>query len=150
MGQHNAIIAWRRTTDDFSYESYNRDHEWRFDNGPTIAASAAPAFRGTPQRLDPEESFVASIASCHMLTFLAICARRRLVVEEYVDQAVGYLETNSKGALAITRVRLSPRIRFSGDAPDREQLRRLHELSHSECFIANSVNTEINVDMGGN
>ena len=147
MGQHKASIAWHRTSPDFTYESYNRDHEWRFENGPSIAASAAPEFRGTPHRLDPEESFVASIASCHMLTFLAICARRRLVVEEYLDEAVGFLENGPKGVMAITRVELSPRILFSGNPPTDEQLRRLHRQSHAECFIANSVKTNIRVNV---
>ena len=143
MGQHKATIAWRRTSSDFSYESYNRDHEWRFENDQRIAASAAPAFRGSPGRIDPEEAFVASVSACHMLTFLAICARRRIVVEEYLDHAVGYLENNAAGRLAVTRVELSPRIRFSGKSPSTEQLQWLHHQSHSECFIANSVKTEI-------
>jgi len=143
MGQHKATIAWHRTSSDFTYESYNRDHEWRFENGMSIPASAAPEFRGTANRLDPEEAFVASISSCHMLTFLAICARRRLWVDEYNDQAIGFLEGTTQGKLRITRVELAPSIRFGGKPPSAAQLERLHQQSHSECFIANSVTTEI-------
>jgi len=145
MSQHRATIAWRRETEDFTYESYNRSHEWRFANDIVIPASAAPEFLGTPDRVDPEEAFVATISACHMLTFLAICARKRLTVLEYVDEATGHLEKNAAGALAITRVELSPRIRFAGDPPADRLMERLHEQSHAECFIANSVLTDIRV-----
>lgn len=148
MSQHQARIAWQRETADFTYEHYNRAHEWRFENGLEIAASAAPEFHGTADRIDPEEAYVASISSCHMLTFLALCARRRIVVDTYLDHAIGYLERTASGNLAITRVELSPRIGFAGQPPSAERLRRLHEQSHAECFIANSVTTEILVNLG--
>ena len=134
------------------YETYNRAHVWRFESGITVNASSAPAFFGTPDRVDPEEAFVAAVSACHMLTFLAICARRKLVVDGYLDEAVGYLEKNAAGKLAMTRVELAPRITFAGEPPTPDQLDRLHEYSHRECFIANSVLSEIVVkspDAGG-
>jgi organic hydroperoxide reductase OsmC/OhrA len=143
LSQHVATIDWKRETEDFVYETYNRAHTWRFESGITVQASSAPAFFGTPDRVDPEEAFVAAVSACHMLTFLAICARRKLVVNTYLDEAVGYLEKNASGKLAITRVDLAPRITFAGEPPSPEQLNRIHEHSHRECFIANSVLSEI-------
>jgi len=146
MSEHKAAIAWRRDDREFRYETYSRDHTWRFESGVTVAASAAPAYLGNPERVDPEEAFVAAIASCHMLSFLAIAARRRLVVESYEDAAVGHMDKNADGKLAVTRVVLHPRIAFGGgSAPSREELAHLHHLSHEVCFIANSVRTEITV-----
>ncbi len=144
MSEHHATIEWGRETPDFSYETYNRDHDWAFDGGTTIRASAAPAYRGDPGRVDPEEAFVASLSSCHMLTFLAVACKRRFVVDSYRDQAVGTLEKGPGGTFAITRVILRPRVVFGGQrTPAPEELRKLHEQAHHACFIANSVTTEV-------
>jgi organic hydroperoxide reductase OsmC/OhrA len=145
MSEHKATIAWSRGGRDFTYEKYSRDHTWTFDGGIRVAATAAPAFLGNPDLVDPEEAFVASVASCHMLTFLAIAARKRLVVESYEDAAVGRMEKNADGKLAVTHVTLSPKIAFGGKAPSAEELARLHHQAHENCFIANSVRTEITV-----
>jgi len=145
MSQHHATIEWQRGTTDFTYEAYSRDHSWSFPGGIQVAASAAPAFRGSPDRLDPEEAFVAAIASCHMLTFLALAARKKVVVERYADSAVGVLEKNDDGRLAITQVTLRPQISFGGEPPAADELARLHQQSHHGCFIANSVSTTITV-----
>ena len=146
MSEHQATVSWRRETPDFTFDSYDRDHRWQFPGGCEVAASAAPAFHGSALRVDPEEAFVASISSCHMLSFLAIAARRRLVVDRYVDRAVGTLEKNEQGRLAVTRVVLHPEIEFGGEPPSTEAVAKLHDLSHRECFIANSVRTEIAVE----
>jgi len=145
MSQHQAGIYWTRQSDGFSYPEYNRDHEWRFGESVQVPASAAPVYLGTPGRVDPEEAFVAAVSSCHMLTFLAICARKRIVVDEYLDNAVGYLEKNPAGRLAITHVELSPEIRFEEAAPDEEELKKLHQQAHEQCFIANSVRTAVSL-----
>ncbi len=147
MSEHRATIGWKRTSDDFTYESYNREHRWTFDGGIEVAASASPTYRGKADNVDPEEALVAALSSCHMLTFLAIAARKRLVVDAYDDEASGVLAKNAQGRLAITRVVLRPRIRFGGDeAPSAEQIAKMHEQAHRECFIANSVTTEIAVE----
>ncbi|KAA9130250.1 OsmC family peroxiredoxin [Marinihelvus fidelis] len=143
MSEHRATIDWKRTTDSFAYDDYNREHEWRFGSGIAVKASAAPAFRGDGQSVDPEEAFVAAVSSCHMLTFLALCAKKRIVVDAYEDAAVGLLAKNENGKLAITEVRLSPNITFAGEAPDEAALAALHERAHHECFIANSVSCQI-------
>jgi organic hydroperoxide reductase OsmC/OhrA len=146
MSEHRAAISWSRDGADFSYDSYPRRHSWSFVGGTRIEASSAPDYRGDPELVDPEEAFVASIASCHMLTFLALAARRRLVVDRYEDAAVGFLEKNGEGRLAVTRVTLRPAVTFGGRAASAEELARLHELAHEHCFIANSVRTEVSVE----
>jgi len=146
MSEHKARIEWKRTSEDFEAASYTRDHTWVFENGVEVAASAAPDYRGNPERVDPESSFVASLSSCHMLTFLFLCARRHFTVDSYADSAVGYLEKNPEGRMAVTRVELKPRVQFSGDVgPSSEELSQLHERAHRDCFIANSVTTQIEI-----
>lgn len=145
MSKHEVSIEWRRESEDFRYDSYNREHDVRFGGGVTLRASSAVEFRGKAEHPNPEEALVFAIASCHMLTFLAICAKRKLVVDSYDDDAVGVLEKNADGKLAVTRVTLRPRVRFGGEAPDEETLTRIHESSHRECFIANSVKTQIDI-----
>jgi organic hydroperoxide reductase OsmC/OhrA len=147
MSEHHATIHWKKTSASFAYADYNREHEWRFDDGKTVVrASAAPAFKGKPELVDPEEAFVAALSSCHMLTFLALCSRKEIVVESYVDDAVGHLEKNAEGQLVVTRVELRPRIEFAhGQAPEAGALRELHASAHKGCFLANSVKTDVSV-----
>ncbi len=145
MSEHTATIDWSLGEAEFTYKTYPRDHTWRFEGGVTVAASAAPAYMGSADRVDPEEAFVASLSSCHMLTFLALCAKHSLPVASYRDKAVGQLEKTDGGKLAITRVTLHPEIVFSGDAPDAETLAKLHHEAHELCFIANSVTTDVRV-----
>ncbi len=147
MSEHNATIEWERTSEGFDYKTYNRDHDWTFDAGVTIRASANPVYLGSESCVDPEEAFVASLSSCHMLTFLAIASRNGLVMDGYRDEAVGVLGKDANGHLAMTRVTLRPQIRFGGDkVPDSEELRQLHDQAHHACFIANSVKTEVVVE----
>ncbi|MFO0910495.1 MAG: OsmC family protein [Isosphaeraceae bacterium] len=147
MSDHLATIAWKRETPDFAYPTYKRDHDWVFDSGTTVRASANPAYLGSAGCVDPEEAFVASLSSCHMLTFLAMAARKKWVVDAYDDEAVGRLEKDSAGRLAITHVTLRPRIQFSGDTiPDAEEVAHVHEQAHRTCFIANSVKTDVRIE----
>jgi organic hydroperoxide reductase OsmC/OhrA len=147
MSEHRARIVWTRATPSFDYKEYNREHTWTFKNGAVVHAAAAPKFLGSEECVDPEEALVASISSCHMLTFLALCARKGVVVERYDDDAIGYLEPNGNKKLAITRVVLRPRIAFApGHQPEPPALAELHEKAHRECFIANSVLTQVTVE----
>ena len=114
MSEHKVTVDWKRETPDFAYETYNRDHDWAFDAGVTVRASANPAYLGSESCVDPEEAFVASLSSCHMLTFLAIAARKRYVVDGYHDEAVGVLAKDAAGRLAMTE----------GDAPAPGPFRR--------------------------
>lgn len=146
MSEHKVTLTWERGDTPFEYQKYPRDHSWKFDGGHEMTASAAPAFLGNPKNVDPEEAFVASLSSCHMLTFLAIAAKQKFVLDQYVDEAVGHMEKNAEGKMAITRCELKPKIKFSGDKqPSAEELEKMHHAAHENCFIANSVNTEITV-----
>jgi len=147
MSEHTAMIDWKRETPDFEYQSYNRDHDWVLDAGITVRASANPAYQGNERRVDPEEAFVASLSSCHVLTFLAIACKKRFTVNGYRDQAVGILGKDQTGRLAMTRVTLHPEVRFSGEkTPTPEELAQMHDQAHHACFIANSVKTEVVVE----
>jgi organic hydroperoxide reductase OsmC/OhrA len=142
MSEHVAEIRWKRQTESFAYDHYNRAHDWIFDGGVTVPGSAAPAYRGEPDRVDPEEAFVASLSSCHMLTFLAIAAKKKLTVDTYEDRAVGHMDKNAQGKLAITSVDLHPHIIFApGVEVDGATLKKMHHDAHENCFIANSVKT---------
>src|SRR5690606_10656588 len=112
MSEHRATIEWQRTSADFTYMTYNRAHEWRFTSA-TVPASATKEYRGDESRVNPEEALVAALSSCHMLTFLAVAAKRKLSLDSYRDEAVGVLEKNAEGKLAMTRVTLRPKIVWS-------------------------------------
>jgi organic hydroperoxide reductase OsmC/OhrA len=145
MSTHNATIRWSRGGKDFTYKTYSRDHVW-IANGNEIPASATSAYLGNPNRVDPEAALVAALSSCHMLTFLALAANKGFVLESYEDSAVGHLEKNAAGKMAITRVELHPKIAFGGaKQPTAADLDWLHDKAHKECFIANSVTTDVRV-----
>jgi organic hydroperoxide reductase OsmC/OhrA len=149
MSEHRATIDWERGGEEFRYETYPRNHTWRFAGGVEVPASGAPEYLGDPSRVDPESALVAALSSCHMLTFLALATRRRLVVNAYRDDAVGVLEKNADGKLAVTRVVLRPAVEFEGTQPSAADLEKLHHVAHEQCFIANSVRTEVTVEPQG-
>jgi organic hydroperoxide reductase OsmC/OhrA len=146
MSEHKAKIVWQRNGADFGYKTYPRDHVWRFEGGVEVSASAAPAYLGNPKLVDPEGALVAALSSCHMLTFLALASNKGFVVDSYEDNAVGHLEKNANGKMAITRVELHPKVIYGGaKQPTQADLDWLHDKAHRECFIANSVLTEVKV-----
>ena len=148
MAQYSAEILWQRGEQDFLGNRYSRRHLLRFDGGAEVAGSSSPHVVPVPMSdaaaVDTEEAFVASLASCHMLWFLSIAAKRKFCVDRYADAAVGVMAKNAEGKMAMTVVTLRPEVRFSGERlPTREQLEQLHHEAHAECFIANSVKTEV-------
>jgi organic hydroperoxide reductase OsmC/OhrA len=150
--KYEAGISWKRRGAKFTDNRYSRGHEWSFDGGVKVMASSSPSSVPVPysvvEAVDPEEALVASAASCHMLWFLSIAAERGFVVESYVDEATGIMEKNSEGRLAITRITLRPQVEFSVDrAPSPEELRSLHNSAHDECYIANSLKSEVVVEV---
>lgn len=150
MAEYLATVRWQRGTATFSDNLYSRAHTWEFDGGVEVPASSSPHVvpipLSNPANVDPEEAFVAAVSSCHMLTFLGIAAKKRYVVDSYDDVAVGIMEEDGRGRMAITRVILRPEIRFSGKhVPSPEQLAQLHELAHKNCFIANSITAAVEV-----
>ena len=146
MSEHRATIDWKRSSADFTYMTYNRSHDWQF-TAATVRASATKEYRGDEKLVNPEEALVAALSSCHMLTFLAVAAKRKLSLDAYRDEAVGLLEKNAEGKLAITRVTLRPQITWSpGVTVSAEDLAKMHHDAHVGCFIANSVKTEVVVE----
>ena len=149
MSRHGARIAWH-SDGKFASNRYSRRHEWRFDGGAVVAASASPdvvpAPFSDPAGVDPEEALVASVSSCHMLWFLSLAQGAGLAVESYVDEAEGEMGRIGPGRHALVRITLRPRIAFSGEPPSPEHLAALHEQAHQRCFIANSLKTEIVVE----
>ena len=147
MAKYTADIAWAlRDGEDFAKGRYSRGHVISFDGGLIVPASASPHVVGkwaVPEAVDPEEMFVAALSNCHMLTFLHKARLAGFVVTAYADKAEGVMEEVAPGRMAVTKVWLRPDITWEGPAPDAGQLAELHHAAHEECFIANSVKTEV-------
>ena len=153
MATHHATISWCASPDeDFTKGQYSRAHSWTFDGGTTVRASASPHIVPAPwsdaSGVDPEEAFVASLSSCHMLFFLDFARRSGVVVASYEDEAEGVMEKGDDGKVRITLVTLRPRIAYRGEAPDTQAIDALHHKAHEACFIANSVTAEVRVEAG--
>ena len=148
MSVYQATISWHRGTAQFTDNKYSRAHTWTFDGGIEVPASSSPSVVKEPysnaQAVDPEEAFVASLSSCHMLWFLSIAAQRGFCVDRYVDAASGVMSRNAAGKLAMTRVTLRPDVAFAGEKlPTRDEILAMHHAAHDDCFIANSVTTDV-------
>ena len=147
MSEYTATIYWQRLGAVFTDQKYSRAHEWRFDGGVTVPGSSSPHVvrvpYSDPSAVDPEEAFVASLSSCHMLFFLSLAAKQGLVIDSYEDAAVGVMAKNDAGKMAMTVVTLRPKVVFAGRQPTPEELHELHHRSHEECFIASSVKTDV-------
>lgn len=147
MSEYTATIYWQRLGAVFTDNKYSRAHEWRFDGGVTVPGSSSPHVvrvpLSDPNAVDPEEAFVASLSSCHMLFFLSFAAQAGLVVDTYEDPAIGVMGRNEAGKMAMTVVTLRPKAVFFGKQPSAEQLNELHHRAHDECFIASSVKTDV-------
>lgn len=141
-------VDWERGEQPFTDNRYRRLHRWHFDGGVQVPASSSPHIVPAPfsevAAVDPEEAFVASLASCHMLWFLSLAAKRGYRVDRYVDEAAGVLDKDAEGRMAMTTVTLRPRVAFSGARkPNSDEFRSLHHEAHAACFIASSVRTEV-------
>ena len=153
MSEYFAEVNWTRANDEnYIDNKYSRAHEWSFDGGVTIQASSSPHIVPLPYsveaNVDPEEAFIASLSSCHMLFFLSIAAKNRYVVDSYLDNTVGIMEKGEDGKTSMTKVTLRPNVQFSDDKnPTIEQLEKMHHQAHEQCFLANSVKTEIIVEI---
>jgi len=148
MAHYTAEVLWLREEHNFLDNRYSRKHVLRFDGGLEVPCSASPHVVSLPMSdasaVDPEETFVASLSSCHMLWLLSIAARRKFRVDRYFDAAVGVMGKNAEGKMAMTVVTLRPDVLFSGERlPTREQINQMHHEAHEQCFIANSVKTDV-------
>lgn len=152
MSEHKATIRWSMPQGgDFMKGTYSREHTWTFDGGLTVPASSSPAAVrvpfSNPANVDPEEAYVASLSSCHMLTYLYLASRKGFEISSYEDEATGVMTKNERGIPWVSLVTLRPRITYSGGRiPTAEEAEALHHASHEQCFIANSVKTEVKVE----
>jgi organic hydroperoxide reductase OsmC/OhrA len=150
--EYTATVSWKRGPDEpFTDIKFSRAHTWSFDGGVTVPASSSPLSVRVPfsraDAVDPEEALVAALSSCHMLTFLFLAARQGFVVDSYEDAAVGIMTKNERGKLYVSKATLRPRIAFSGaKQPSDAELAQLHHHAHEDCYIANSVLTEVVVE----
>ena len=151
MSKYITTVSWSRDGQSFTDNQYKRSHQWEFDSGQTIRASASPDIVPTPlsdsMAIDPEEAFVAALSSCHMLWFLSIAAETGFVVEQYVDKATGILSKDKDGEQAITKVTLFPHVTYKkASAPSSEEHRNIHKHADEKCFISNSVKTKVEIE----
>jgi organic hydroperoxide reductase OsmC/OhrA len=151
MHEYTAQVHWQRQGAVFTDKRYSRGHVLRFDGGISVPGSSSPWVVREPYSVaaavDPEEAFVASLSSCHLLWFLDIAARAGWVVDDYQDQAVGLMTPNDQGKQWVSAVTLRPRVVFVGDKqPDATEVARLHHVAHAECYIANSVRSDVRVE----
>ena len=150
MSQYKATIKWQRTSPDFLKGRYSREHTWTFDGGLTVPASSSPSVVPPPYsntaNVDPEEAFIASISSCHMLTYLFLAQKQGFQIDAYEDEVIGVVSKNEKGSFWVSAVTLNPKITYGGEKlPVPEDEEKLHHQAHEQCFIANSVKTEVTV-----
>jgi organic hydroperoxide reductase OsmC/OhrA len=146
MSSFRVTLDWKRGDGAFGPDGHDRTHVWTPGSGMPVPASSAPDYGGAKDRVNPEEAFVGALASCHMLTFLAVAARKRLVVDAYEDDADAELGKNEGGRMAVVRVTLRPRVRFAAPGPSAEEVARMHETAHRNCFIANSVSAPVGIE----
>jgi organic hydroperoxide reductase OsmC/OhrA len=154
MAEHKAVVVWDRGGATFTDNRYSRGHRWLFDGGVEVPASSSPHVVPAPlsvvAAVDPEEAFVASLSSCHMLWFLHLAARRGFVVDSYRDEAVGVMGKDESGKPAVTTVTLRPEVRFGGDRrPAADEVVALHHAAHEQCFIARSVKSDVRCEPVG-
>lgn len=150
MHKHESTILWERKDQNFGDNKYSRAHLWEFD-GIKVPASSSPSVLPVPmsslEAIDPEEALVAATSSCHMLFFLAIAAKRGFVVDRYSDQAYGEMGKNTEGKTLMSRITLRPRIEFSGTKqPSAAEIDEVHRMAHEQCFIGNSIKSEIVIE----
>ncbi len=150
MSEHRATVSWHFGGGDFLKGKYSREHVWSFDGGQRVPASASPTVVpvpfSNPANVDPEEAFVASVSSCHMLTFLYLASKAQFQIQQYEDSAVGVMTRNEAGVPWVSAITLRPRITYAGDKrPSPAEEKHLHHLSHEQCFIANSIKTVVTV-----
>ncbi|WP_299569852.1 OsmC family protein [uncultured Shewanella sp.] len=141
-------VKWQADHFEHTAPEFNRDHQIEFGTGQVINASSAPEFKGNEAKVNPEESLLAALSSCHMLTFLAIAHLKRLTVTSYTDNAVAELGKNESGKLAVTKMSLNPQVIFvDGVEVSQEVLQKIHDKAHANCFIANSINSEVEINL---
>ncbi|TGK11214.1 OsmC family protein [Leptospira stimsonii] len=146
MSEHTIGLNWKKGPEDFKYDSYDRTHILQYAGGQTLNGSSTTETYGKSEHANPEELLASSVCSCHFLTFLAVAAKSRYIVSAYEDKAIAILEKNSEGKMVVTKIDLYPKVTFEGEKiPDQEVLIELHEKAHRNCFISNSIKSEVKI-----
>lgn len=149
MSDHRITLDWSRNGGPFERGNYTKNHAVRFDGGQTLRNSSAPGdYGGDASASNPEELLLAALSSCHMLTFLAVAANRGYVIDSYHDDASAELGKNADGKMAVVSATLAPKVTFSGDKrPNADEYAALQARAHAACFIANSVKTQVELNL---
>jgi peroxiredoxin-like protein len=148
MGAHLASIHWQRNGQDFNYEVYDRTFTIKFSGGTTIQASNPTEYFGKQELSNPEELLVSALSGCYMQTFLAVACKYGYVIDSYTDEAVGITDKNERGKISVTKITLHPKIKFSGSKlPDDNAINKMREKAHENCFISNSINSQVNIEI---
>jgi organic hydroperoxide reductase OsmC/OhrA len=147
MSEHNISTNWKKGNEEFSFETYSRTHEIFFQGGQKILNSSTKETYGNPENSNPEELLAAALSSCHMLTFLAVASKKKKIVLEYKDNATAILEKGESGKMMVTKILLKPKIIFSDETPvDKEELDKMHDSAHRNCFIGLSIKSEVIIE----
>jgi organic hydroperoxide reductase OsmC/OhrA len=144
MTEHKITTSWKTGPEAFTYETYDRTHSIQFEGGQKIFGSSTKATFGLEEHTNPEELLASAVSSCHMLTFLAVASKKKKIVLNYEDSASAILEKGESGKMMVTKIFLKPVIQFSPETPvDAEELEKMHESAHRNCFIGLSVKSEV-------
>ncbi len=141
--QYKVNVTWTNDKANFDYDTYNRNHLLAFNGGQVVGNSSAKEFVGDETKSNPEELLAGALSTCHMLTFLAVCSKKKMHILSYQDEAIAYLEKNAEGKMSVAKIDLHPKVIFQGAAPSEAELLSLHEKAHANCFIANSIKCHI-------
>jgi peroxiredoxin-like protein len=148
MGDHLISVYWQRNGKDFNYEAYDRTYTIKFSGGGNIQASNPKEYFGKPELPNPEELLVSALSGCYMQTFLAIACKYGYIIDSYTDDAIGITDKNEYGKISVTKITLRPKIKFSGSKlPDDNAINKMREKAHENCFISNSINSHINIEI---
>jgi organic hydroperoxide reductase OsmC/OhrA len=147
MSEHRIKLNWQRQTPDFVYDTYDRSYGVKFEGGQEVKGSAPTQFLGKAELTNPEELLAASLAACHMLTFLAVSCKGGYIIDTYKDHATATLEKNEAGKVAVTKILLKPLVSWSGTKiPDAATIKGLHDKAHANCMIANSIKSQVTIE----
>jgi len=148
MGNHLTFIQWQRNGQDFKYETYDRTYTIKFSGGINIQASNPKEYFGTPELPNPEELLVSALSGCYMQTFLAVACKYGYIIDSYTDEAIGITDKNEHGKISVTKITLHPKIKFSGSKlPDDNTINKMREKAHENCFISNSINSQVSIEI---
>lgn len=148
MGNHLASIHWQRNGQDFNYETYDRTYMITFSGGENIQASNPKDYFGKSELPNPEELLVSALSGCYMQTFLAVACKNGYIIDSYLDEAIGITNKNERGKISVTEITLHPKIKFGGSKlPDDDTVNKMREKAHENCFISNSINSHVNIEI---